>query len=327
MNRKKRILMLATVSAITCVGAFVGCASNDSGNVNPNHSHSFKYYTYDGNATRTKDGTLTAKCEYCDERHTIVNSGSKLAHDYEDGVCKNCGTLKPTEGIVYSVDSYGVCYVADKGTATDARIILASEYEGKPVQYIGDRAFRFGKFESIMIPDSIKHFGDQAFEGCELTGIIIPKSVKQIGKNAFQACKNLSAVSLPDSVTNIGDDIFAYCDSLTEVILPDSITEIPLGAFIGCKNLSKIKLPENANVEDAGFRDCGSLTEICIGKGAAYIGNLAFEDCVNLTKITFEGTKEQWVKMYKKADWDKNAGEYTVICTDGKLDKNGNEIA
>ncbi len=56
------------------------------------------------------------------------------------------------------------------------------------------------------------------------------------------------------------------------------------------------------------------------------IEDYAFSGCSGLTSITFNGTKAQWNAVSKGIDWDYGTGKYTVTCTDGKLDKNGNVI-
>lgn len=56
------------------------------------------------------------------------------------------------------------------------------------------------------------------------------------------------------------------------------------------------------------------------------IGDFALYGCRALTSITFKGTKTQWNAIEKKYGWNFDTGNYIVICTDGKLDKNGNEI-
>ena len=54
-------------------------------------AHIFGAYISDGNATCTADGTKTAKCENCDAVDTVIDAGSKTAHDYENGSCTECG--------------------------------------------------------------------------------------------------------------------------------------------------------------------------------------------------------------------------------------------
>ena len=48
--------------------------------------HSFTKYVSDGNATCTEDGTKTAKCDRCDKTDTVVDAGSALGHDWDNGV-------------------------------------------------------------------------------------------------------------------------------------------------------------------------------------------------------------------------------------------------
>ena len=52
--------------------------------------HSFTNYTSDENATCTKDGTKTAKCDRCDVRDTQTDVGSKIPHNYVNQECTMC---------------------------------------------------------------------------------------------------------------------------------------------------------------------------------------------------------------------------------------------
>ena len=58
--------------------------------------HSFTNYVSDGNATCTEDGTKTAQCDNgCGETDTVVDEGSMLDHNYENGACTECGAEDP----------------------------------------------------------------------------------------------------------------------------------------------------------------------------------------------------------------------------------------
>ena len=50
---------------------------------------------------------------------------------------------------------------------------------------------------------------------------------------------------------------------------------------------------------------------------------MAFYNCKNLTQIKFRGTTAQWQAISFGRRWDENLGEYTVICTDGTVAKDG----
>jgi uncharacterized repeat protein (TIGR01451 family) len=64
--------------------------------------HTFGEYVSNGDATCTADGTKTATCTACGAQDTVADTGSKLPHDYKDGICANCGANKadePKEGL------------------------------------------------------------------------------------------------------------------------------------------------------------------------------------------------------------------------------------
>ena len=42
--------------------------------------------------------------------------------------------------------------------------------------------------------------------------------------------------------------------------------------------------------------------------------------------IDFKGTVAEWNAISKGEFWNRGTGAYTVICTDGKLDKDGNTL-
>ncbi len=145
---------------------------------------------------------------------------------------------------------------------------------------------------------------------CTDKDVIIPKGynglpVTSIGNSAFIYRTSLTSITIPDSVTSIGDAAFWDCESLTSITIPDSVTSIG----------------------DEAFRNCSSLTSVTIGNSVTSIGDEAFQSCTSLTNITFNGTMAQWKNIEKAKAWNKYTGNYTVTCTDGVLDKNGNKIS
>ena len=171
---------------------------------------------------------------------------------------------------------------------------------------IGDRAFRnCSNLTSITIPDSVTSIGDWAFSDCRsLTSMTIPDSVTSIGEYAFYNCSGLTSITIPDSVTSIGYKVFYNCSGLTSIIIPDSVTSIGEYAFYGCSGLTSITIPD-------------SVTSI---------GEWAFYNCSGLTSVKFNGTAAQWRAISKGSYWSDSTGDFTITCTDGVLDKSGNQI-
>lgn len=98
--------------------------------------HTFTTYKQNNDATCTKNGTKTAKCDYCDATDTIFIPNSMIEHTGElknsrtatctqtgytgDTICKNCGeTLKKGETIPMLSHSYknGKCTVCGKSAS------------------------------------------------------------------------------------------------------------------------------------------------------------------------------------------------------------------
>ena len=122
-------------------------------------------------------------------------------------------------------------------------------------------------------------------------------------KTLIVGCKN-SVIPSDGSVTRIGDYAFARCNSLTSIVIPEGVTSIGKYAFWYCSSLTSITIPD-------------SVTSI---------GDWAFLNCTLLTSITFQGSMEQWIAIDKDTEWNLSTGSYTVTCTDGVLDKNGDQL-
>ena len=95
--------------------------------------------------------------------------------------------------------------------------------------------------QNTIIPDGVTSIGDFAFCYCSFTSIVIPNSVTSIGMRAFRCCDSLESITIPASVTSIGHQAFYGCDSLTKVIIPASVTSIEEEAFYYCDELRTIR--------------------------------------------------------------------------------------
>ena len=101
--------------------------------------HSFTNYVPDGNATCTKDGTKTAKCDRCDETKTIADEGSAKGHKPSDYIsdkeptcteagskhkeCTVCGETLETAEVPAKGHDYSTEWTIDKeATCTETGI-------------------------------------------------------------------------------------------------------------------------------------------------------------------------------------------------------------
>ncbi len=205
------------------------------------------------------------------------------------------------------------------------------------VEVIGDYAFyHYGNpFDDIeiTIPSSVKIIGNHAFDGSFIKKVVM-EGVTYIYDYAFYECYDLETVEIGDSLIAIFRSAFEKCGSLKNVTLPARITEgdqygayIESQAFADCTAIESIIIPEGiTKVDYEAFRGCINLTTVTIPKTVKQIGDAAFAGCNALTTVNFGGTMEEWQNIDKQQDtWSYTDG-FTVVCTDGTLDKDGTQI-
>lgn len=253
---------------------------------------------------------------------------------------------------VKEIDDYAFCYCYR----------LSSLTIGSGAKSIGEAAFAScTDLTSVTVPDNVLEIRDHAFRGCSsLTSVTIEDGVRDIYQSAFSECAELSEITIPNSVDYIGDSAFRSCSNLASVTIGSGVTYISTLVFEGCNSLTSITVDSenkvyhsagNCIIETAtktlivgcknsviptdgsvttidqwGFLNCTGLTEIKIPKSITKIGAGAFEGCTNLTSIIFEGKMDEWNLITKRIDWNKDTGVFIVHCSDGDLDKDGNEI-
>lgn len=85
--KKSTKTTLLTVTCLLGAVSLAGCGEEPKP-----HEHVFSNYVSDNNATCTKNGTKTAKCEGCDETNTVEEQGSMKAHSFGSYVSNNDAT-------------------------------------------------------------------------------------------------------------------------------------------------------------------------------------------------------------------------------------------
>lgn len=116
----KRRFLVALIAVCCFLAALTLVACGDKAFDGDGHTHSYTNYVYNDDATCGKDGTETAKCEYCDKTDTRKSEAHPATgdHRYTDGVCTVCGaTQSPSEKVYKTVTldpDGGVCSDASK---------------------------------------------------------------------------------------------------------------------------------------------------------------------------------------------------------------------
>ena len=193
--------------------------------------------------------------------------------------------------------------------------------------------------------------------GCGSSIIPDDGSVTSIGGAAFGCCNTLITITIPEEITSIGESAFGECDALT-IYCEASSKPSGWSSYWNDWDCPVVWNCNNNDVADDGniyyisedniryaLKDGEAaiakqstalsgkivLPESIVYSGNVYnvtsIGRRAFHDCSSLTSINFQGTMAQWKAIDKGYWWNNSTGSFTVICTDGTLDKNGNQIS
>ncbi|MDE7312615.1 MAG: leucine-rich repeat protein [Eubacterium sp.] len=211
-----------------------------------------------------------------------------------------------------------------KYKGSDAIVDVPLEIDGANVSSIGSDAFEdcLGLIQ-VNLPDSVKRIGNSCFSGCRnmreinipsgvvniesftfngcagLEKITIPDRVIRISAFAFKGCSSLKEVDIPNSVVSMGDSAFADCTNLERIHLSNSIDIVGIWLCSGCTALKEVNIPDGVtNIAEHAFEDCTGLRKISFPQSIDRISAEAFNRCTNLTDVYYDGTKEQWEKVW-----------------------------
>lgn len=230
-----------------------------------------------------------------------TNEGSLSANDlYEN-----------TEMQGYEVRSY---------TGGDTKVVIPSNYEGKPIIIINENVFkgqasitdfiflensnikyiRQGAFanlpniRSIILPSSLIVIDDYAFENCtNLEYIFIPKSVKGIGNYAFAGCENLN-IEFEDGselryaeIESFSDTVW-YAEQKANEFANFVIAGQLVIEYLKNENQNLVTIPVQAiALKKELFMDDFDLATVELHSYIEFIGDKCFYNCISLVSVDF----------------------------------------
>lgn len=150
---------------------------------------------------------------------------------------------KDSEGLVYTSNGDGSCYVSGIGDCRDTEIRIPDKSpEGETVVGIGDEAFSQCYYiTSVTMPETITSIGQYAFSGCiSMRSVNVPDGVRSIGASAFIECHSLESINIPEGITAIEEACFSGCRNLVSVTIPSSVTSVGRFAFMSCSSLVEV---------------------------------------------------------------------------------------
>lgn len=226
-------------------------------------------------------------------------------HNYEDGMCTDCGFIMPTpnEHFVFrkllgadgtELEEYSV-EAADKENIPK-NVKIPSSYEGLPITKIANSGFAGCKnTKNIIIPEGIEIIGDSAFYGCEsIENISLPSTITNIGFGSFANCSSLKTINIPGNVSGIGGNPFIGCNALETITVNETNTDfasienkclIAKGTNTLITGLSNGYIPDSVTtIGNYAFLE-SSVAEVNIPSSVTRIGEQAFRSCPNLETV------------------------------------------
>ena len=184
-----------------------------------------------------------------------------------------------SEGLKFTSNGDGTCYVSGTGTCKDTDIRIPSvSPDGDTVTGIDTWSLGYG-MESITIPQSVVFIGESVFSSCdELVRITVEDGnrvyhsdgnclIETAMKTLVRGCQT-SVIPNDGSVMKIGDRAFSECHNLTAIIIPSSVTDIGVGAFEDCRALTGMIIPKSVtDIGEMAFGLCPLLTELVVEEG------------------------------------------------------------
>lgn len=264
-----------------------------------------------------------------------ANESTALSSSSEETSAPTISTdLKPSEGFEFESNGDGTCTLVKIGTCTDKDIVIPEKsLDGDIVTHIGeyalmslkadsvtlinynyeidDRAFQYGKFETLNIIGGNPVFGESAFSSCEdIETITFQNCEIETGEYSFMSCGKDAVLTFTDCTGYIDERAFQYGD-FESISFTGCDLELDKSSFSSCENVktltitdSKISADEysfmslgksadieitnsDIKLEDRAFQ-YSSLNTLNVIGGTLEMGDSVFSSCEDLTDITID---------------------------------------
>lgn len=290
--------------------------------------HKYGEYTYNNDATCTKDGTETRHCVYCRKAESRTATGTKLGHSYgayvynndakvgvdgtETATCSRCGAqdTRTKVGTAKKDDASNPGTTkpstpTTKPTSPSTPTTKPSTSTGSPVTTatpapaVGQTVSSGGATYTVTGAAAVTYARPSSKKAASVT---VPATVAISGRTykvtaiaskAFAGNKYLKSVKIGANVTAVPASAFKGCTKLTSVSFGNGITSIGKNAFYGCKALKSVTLGTKiATIGDGAFQNCAKLTKVTVkSTKLSKVGKSAFAGCKKLKTVSLKTTK------------------------------------
>ncbi len=240
--------------------------------------------------------------------------------------------LKPSEGFEFKSNGDGTCTLVKIGTCTDKDIVIPEKsHAGDTVTLIGEyalmslkadsvtlinynyeideRAFQYGKFNTLNIIGGTPLIGDSAFSSCDDIKTITFQNCKiETGEYSFMSCGkdailtfvdctgyiderafqygDFESISFKNCDLELDDSSFSSCDNVKSLTISDSTISVGEYTFMSLGKSADIEIiNSNLEIDDRAFQ-YSSLNTLNISGGTIEIGDSVFSSCEDLTEVT-----------------------------------------
>lgn len=167
-------------------------------------------------------------------------------------------------------------------------VVPEKDNAGRPIQTIGQAAFKDFYFTRVKMPETITDIQESAFENVNLVYTEFPQSLESIGSRAFSGndFSNRVQFNSLDALTEIGDEAFnfAFSSNTLETLNLEtlhSLKHIGKGAFVG-NQIKSLTLPDGVISISADAFIYNLLDQVHLPASLKDLDELAFDEDVLL---------------------------------------------